>query len=230
VAARIDQKHRRTKKTNTRRMDPTRGNIRRRVEQARPVQGYCLMIDLVESTKLKDRPAKDWMTDLTFTFYYLKDQIVEAHSDAKHLKIVGDMLMFWLPAPVPNLPVPNIVSLFQTLIELLDESPRPPNGYLPFKIALVQCVEAYEINFFDDRNDIYGKEIDLTARLLNLASDGEFLFNDLVQESLRARMALDGSKAYHQSWFSAIQGPWAQQVKGFANPVQIYKYRRASGT
>jgi class 3 adenylate cyclase len=94
---------------------------------------------------------------------------------------------------------------------------------LSFKASLVRCDDTYEITFEEGTKDIYGKSIDLTARLLNVAQDGELILDSGVYQ----RMRIEGiSPDPELGWLLCMEGPWSYRLKGFAQPVIAYKYRR----
>src|SRR6266566_2454079 len=62
------------------------------LQNLKPSTGYCLMADIVGSTALKDRDVREWIRFLANTFNNIR-----AWTDARFLKTVGDLLMFWFP-------------------------------------------------------------------------------------------------------------------------------------
>ncbi|MDB6037677.1 MAG: hypothetical protein JWM99_1518, partial [Verrucomicrobiales bacterium] len=94
-----------------------RTDTERLIEASRPLPGFCLMVDIIESTKLKDQVTKKWITDLAFTFHWIRSRIP---AEARQLKIVGDMMMFWLPYDSLITSDYTIASFFQSLIEMFD--------------------------------------------------------------------------------------------------------------
>lgn len=90
------------------------------------------------------------------------------------------------------------------------------------KTAIAYCQDAYEITFIQDTYDIHGKDIDLTARFMSIALEGEVMMNQSFVEQVRT--------AYHESTTRSecsdvpkIVGPWPQRFKGFAGYISVYK-------
>jgi len=92
------------------------------------------------------------------------------------------------------------------------------------RIAVTFCEDAYEITFVKGTRDVYGKDIDLAARLLKKANPQELVMNDLFY--LRAKCVFAGlanKNEYRE--FSDIHGSWPEIIKGFKEPKNIYKWR-----
>jgi len=54
----------------------------------KPLDGFCIMADIVRSTELKDRDTIQWVTRLANTFNHVRGWV-----SYQFLKTVGDMLM-----------------------------------------------------------------------------------------------------------------------------------------
>jgi class 3 adenylate cyclase len=166
----------------------------------RPTSGCCVMVDIVDSTKLKQKPPKAWIVDLMATFVFLEYRFA-----APRLKIVGDMMMFWANAAADV----SCSHVFEDAREALALVRAQAATLRPVRMAAVWCEEIYEITF-EDTKDVYGSGIDLTARLLALAGEGEIIMN----------------KGFHDRIGNVpeIEGPWTFHLKGFPS-VQAFKYR-----
>jgi hypothetical protein len=66
--------------------------------------------------------------------------------------------------------------------------------------------------------DIYGKDIDLTARLLSLASSRETIMNEGFVKSIENS---DNINNFPDA--KKIFGPWPIKLKGFSNYIDAYK-------
>ena len=149
---------------------------------------------------------------------YLKDCIP--------LKSLGDSLMFYVPESELNQRNQTALDLFQPLTYVAQEEAKDIFGRS--KIAVTYCQDAYEITFLKGTNDIYGKDIDLTARLMGLAGEGEILMNESFVD--RVREVYNASPLQRE--FPDVQkivGPWPQSFKGFGGYVNAYKLP-AAGT
>ena len=93
------------------------------------------------------------------------------------------------------------------------------------KAAIAHCHEAYSVTFMPGTEDIYGKDIDLTARLLSIAEPGEIIMN----ESFAKQVFTDHKSAPVPDDYpdvARIMGPWSHHFKGFTADVNIYKSPR----
>jgi len=192
-------------------------DLRQKIENLRPVNGFCVMIDMVGSTELKDRSLNEWILRIGNVFNLARGWV-----EPKFLKTIGDMLMFWVRDDVfhrTNSPLGLVVGL----ASMIRESEAKPELFSPLKAAVCRCSGVFEIVFMRPGDDVYGKHIDLTARLVALASEGEVLMNadfrDLVCEQY------EGSRGQEDQFrcVTRIQGPWSQKLKGFSKPETIYK-------
>ena len=85
---------------------------------------------------------------------------------------MGDGLLFFIPESDMNGETPLI--LFNSLCEIINST----EAYLRHvKIGAAYCNDAYDITFIKNAPDIYGKDIDLTARLASLACSKEIRHN-----------------------------------------------------
>lgn len=192
-------------------------NLKAVLANLNPSAGFCLMVDIVGSTAAKDRDLREWIRLMANTF-----NRVRAWTESTFLKTVGDMLMFWFPdARFHSTTSP--LTIFQGLIDMQEEA--TPNLYLPVKAAITRCNEAYEISFMRPGPDVYGKDIDLTARLLSIAGEGEIVMNEAFHGVLHAQYSTCGNRDQFPGMIQ-IQGPWTTTFKGFSKPVTVFKWRR----
>lgn len=133
------------------------------------------------------------------------------------LKSIGDELMFFIPES--ELKGETALSIFSGLCNIIDSN----EPYLrEVKIGVAYCQQAYDITFIKDTIDIYGKDIDLTSRLLSVANSKEIIMNNEFVEQIRKEYDTIGNKNQFEE-VPLIVGPWPQQFKGFKKSVNIYK-------
>lgn len=165
-------------------------NYFEKIDKLRPHHGCCVMIDFVGSTELKEKlEDKQWIRLYLHTFDWIKGRV---SGSATRFKIVGDMAMFWFR---------NIGTLFESRFRLIDSIIEMQKwsieGFpLLFKAAVTECESVYEITFdvstghdlphkdHTPQPDIYGKEIDLTHRLLSIATEREIIRNKWCYQNL----------------------------------------------
>ena len=114
------------------------------------------------------------------------------------------------------------LSMLQGLADMLRHAKQQPEYFELVKVALCRCSDVYEISFMRPGEDVYGRDIDLTARLLALAGEGEILMNEAFHAAVIEHHSLVGDRQEFEA-VGRIQGPWSQNLKGFRQPVQIYK-------
>ena len=190
--------------------------VQRKIAQLRPVNGYLLMADLVGSTKLKQRKGfKDWAADFLFPF-----KTLQANISQKAMKVVGDMAMYWFPDSANPDPEEIMMGLRKVQME--------SSGV--FKMAFVRCQNVYEVSFHERvPEDVYGSDIDLTARLLtarlgtSAKKQGEIRMNVTCREEIAKR--LKGIDFLHE-----ITGPRQKTLKGFPERIGYFLWRVPSRT
>ena len=80
--------------------------------------------------------------------------------------------MFFIPETEMQDETP--LTLFNGLINIVnDDEPY----FKDVKIGATFCKESYDITFIEGNSDIYGKDVDLTARLATLANSQEIVMN-----------------------------------------------------
>lgn len=192
-----------------------RPSLKQEIDELQPTLGYCILVDMVDSTGLKDRGLDVWPMRIFNTF-----SLVRNYLDCRPLKSLGDSLMFYVRESDLQERKQTALNLFLALSFVVQEEAKEIFGRS--KIAVAFCRDAYEITFLQGTNDIYGKDVDLTARLMSLALEGEIMMNESFVEQVR--------KAYEESVIqkefpdvAKITGPWPQRFKGFATYVNVYK-------
>ncbi|MCH7619985.1 MAG: hypothetical protein IH880_09510, partial [Candidatus Marinimicrobia bacterium] len=76
--------------------------------------------------------------------------------------------------------------------------------------------------FVPDSIDIYGKDIDLTARLSSLAESQEIMMNFAFVEKVKEEYEKTG-KSLSYAEVEQIKGPWPTKISGFKEYQNIYK-------
>jgi class 3 adenylate cyclase len=117
-----------------------------------------------------------------------------------------------------TIPGDEALMLFQALASAVRE---PDPVYERVKAAVANCTDAYPLTFVKGREDIYGKDIDLTARLLTRANPRDVVMNEPFVEKVKAARDQLGDDQCPE--VRRIVGPWPERFKGFNHPVPIYK-------
>lgn len=191
-------------------------NLKEGLSGLPPTPGYCIFVDIVGSTALKDGPITEWAAFIHNTFInatcFLGRQMVP-------LKTIGDCCMFYIPEAKLAEMGEHALSLFTSLCRLAAE---PDPVYKEVKIGAAFCRHAFELTFVENAHDIYGKDIDLTSRLLGFAGPREIVMNaGFVERVQEIYSRLSGKEECPE--VEKIFGPWPQAIKGFKEQIAIFK-------
>jgi len=195
-------------------INPYDKDLPQKVLQLKPMNGYCFIIDIAGSTELKDIDLSKWIIFIYNTFANIMGNLFMKFNPIKSL---GDALMFFIPED--NMKDETPLTLFHSLWNIIssDES-----NLGQVKIGATFCSDAYDITFVPDSVDVYGKDIDLTARLSSLAESQEIIMNVGFVEKVREQYdKLEDTENYSE--VRHIKGPWPTKISGFADYQNIYK-------
>lgn len=195
-------------------INPYDKNLPQKVLQLKPMSGYCFIIDIAGSTELKDIDLSKWIIFIYNTFANIMGNLFMKFNPIKSL---GDALMFFIPED--NMKDENPLTLFHALWNII--SSDEPN-LREVKIGVTFCEDAYDITFVPDTVDVYGKDIDLTARLSSLAESQEIIMNVGFAEKVRGEYNISKDRETYSEVLH-IKGPWPTKISGFADYQSIYK-------
>ena len=195
-------------------IDPTDPKLEDEISKLESTSGYCIFVDIVGSTELKDKNLTKWILFIYNTFANIIGNLFMAFNP---LKSIGDALMFFIPES--ELKGETALSIFSGLCNIINSN----EPYLrEVKIGVAYCQQAYDITFIKDTIDIYGKDIDLTSRLLSVARRNEIIMNNEFVEQIHKKYNMIENKDQFEE-VRLIVGPWPQKFKGFEKSVTIYK-------
>jgi len=149
--------------------------------------GTGLFLDITSSTEIKYKKGfKDWIVLLKNTF-----NILELQDKIKNniIKYIGDEIMIFIPDDVllsEDLSIYNYYTLLQEIFATVDilKMLHMEKVHMKCKVAIHYCKEVYNITFFKGYNDYYGKDIDLSARLLSKADENEIVISELFYQKV----------------------------------------------
>jgi len=193
-----------------------RPSLKRELDELQPTLGYCILVDMVDSTALKDQGLDVWPMRIFNTFSLVRNYIPQF----RPLKSMGDSLMFYVRETDLNEKKLTALDLFLALSFAVQEEDKEIFGRT--KVAAVYCKDAYEITFIQNTNDIYGKDVDLAGRFVSIALEGEIMMNESFVEKVRTAY----KESPIQNQFPDVQkiaGPWPQMFKGFSGYINVYK-------
>jgi len=142
--------------------------------------GTCFFIDINKSTDLKYTGGlADWGRKLNNTFNFIS--LLNDFPD-NIVKGIGDEIMLFIPDE--KLKEKRTIQTYHQLLEEIYStvynirSFPVPEMFLRCKVSIHYCTEVYNITFFKDANDYYGRDIDLTARLMTKAVENRIVLSE----------------------------------------------------
>jgi class 3 adenylate cyclase len=202
--------------------DPNSKEIEQVLSDMAKRPGTCFFIDIVGSTQIKYKSDfKTWgrMLNNTFNFISLLNEFPQ-----NVVKGIGDEMMLYIPDDeLENKPSFN--DYFSLLVEIYATIDNirsfPVEGlFLPCKVAIHYCTDAYNITFLEGANDYYGKDIDLTARLTSKAKANRIV----VSEAFYQKAIKDYTEKYSESMHRAmdqISEKYIEDFKGIPHPTEF---------
>jgi class 3 adenylate cyclase len=142
--------------------------------------GTCCFMDINKSTDMKySGGLPDWGRKLNNTFNFI---LYSNHFENNVVKGIGDEVMLYIPddelfgKPANN----NYFSLLEDIYSSLFNIKNHPGKeiFLDCKVSIHYCTEVYNITFFEGKNDYYGSDIDLTARLMTKCIDNRIVMSE----------------------------------------------------
>jgi len=171
--------------------DPASKDLEKILKKIPPCPGTCIFIDLVESTGIKYKKGiAHWgkLINNTFNFISLLNDFPD-----NIVKGIGDELMIYIPDDIlaKKETFTNHYSIIEELHATLDNIKNFPvkNLFMNCKVSLHYCTDVYNITYLRNYNDYYGKDIDLTARLMSKSGRNRIVFSEVfylkVKEDLQ---------------------------------------------
>jgi len=196
--------------------DTSDPGLKAKLEALVPTPGYCVFIDISGSTQMKDQELFHWATLIHNAFANVRTFMP---TSAFPLKCLGDALMYFIPKTQPAQASDVPLQLFAGLASIVDD--RDP--IFPQQKAAVVSGRAYELTFIQGQDDVYGKDIDLAARLLSRARSREVLLNRAFYDEVRAAYKRTRSTERFQQ-VERIRHLGPLDVRGFATRVEAFVY------
>ncbi len=195
-------------------INPADNKLIENIKNLKNYPGYCVFMDIVGSTELKDIELPKWIIYIYNTFANTKTYFWNLGSA---IKSIGDSLMFYFPEN--SLKDEDALSIFAGLASIAKNEEL---HFKDVKISVTYCSNVYDITFIENTKDVYGKDIDLTARLLSIASSKEIIMNEEFVKRLKESYNRIGNKEQFPE-VDLIVGPWPQKFKGFKQSISVYK-------
>jgi class 3 adenylate cyclase len=161
--------------------DPSSTDLEKILKKLPTCPGTCIFIDLVESTGIKYKKGiEHWgkLINNTFNFISILNDFPE-----NIVKGIGDELMIYIPDSelVKKETINSHYSIIEEIHATLDNIKSFPvkNLFMDCKVAIHYCKDVYNITFLSNYNDYYGKDIDMTARLMSKSGRNRIVFSEV---------------------------------------------------
>jgi class 3 adenylate cyclase len=201
--------------------DPNSGEIEKELEKIPKCPGTCFFIDVINSTDIKYKSElKDWGKRLNNTFNFisflndLPDNVVKG---------IGDELMLYIPDEdlFNKTSYNSYFGLIEEIYATIDNLMNYPieNTFLECKVAIHYCTEVYNISFFENANDYYGMDIDLTARLMGKARANRIVMSEKFFTKVKNDM-IDGNIRIENTSLASVSSVYMEDFKGVPWPTE----------
>ncbi len=202
--------------------DPKSKEIEAVLGEMPQVPGTCFFIDIVGSTQIKyNSDFKTWgrMLNNTFNFISLLNEFPQ-----NVVKGIGDEMMLYIPDDELR-QKDSFNDYFSLLVEIyatLDNIRNfPVDGlFLPCKVAIHYCTDAYNITFLEGANDYYGKDIDLTARLTSKAKANRIVMSELFYQKAYENYTDKYRLSMHRA-LDQVSEKYIEDFKGIPHPTEF---------
>lgn len=192
--------------------------LKSQIENMLPTPGYCIFIDVVGSTEMKQKTLPNWIA-LIHNSFALSGAFMDRF---RPLKAIGDELMYFIEeADLEGLgetPLTIFNKLYQIISDLRDDNP-------PTKIVAAYCSSVYPLTFIQGTPDYYGIGIDRSARLWSIKPapiERELVMDADMYSKVKLEYDKIGNKGQFQS-FTQLTGPFEFSAKGIPHPIEYYR-------
>jgi hypothetical protein len=199
-------------------IDANNTNLKAEVDALKTVPGYCIFIDIVGSTALKQKNIYEWIASIHNAF----SNTTMFLNDFSPLKGIGDELMYYIEES--NLNQNSPLQLFDALFKIANETSLL---FPSVKIVASYCTSVYAMTFIQGTNDYYGIDVDRAARLKQscikpILKEKEVIIDEQMYERVKSSYDKLGNKSDFTS-FNHLQGPTAHKAKGIKDIISIYR-------
>jgi hypothetical protein len=182
--------------------------------------GYCVFVDICNSTKLKDNEIHEWILRIRNTFTWAQTLF-----PFKALKGIGDELMFYITESyLENLKNENPSFYFTPLqmLQALNEFVINDDYQEPIKCAICYCENVYNITFIENSNDYYGKDIDLAARIMEDSEKDTIIMNKKFFNIIKTEYESISNRENFRDIIENIKELPPQKYKGFEEEIERF--------
>ena len=181
-----------------------------------------IFIDVINSTDIKYKSElKDWGKRLNNTFNFisflndLPDNVVKG---------IGDELMLFIPDEdlFSKTSYNNYFGLIEEIYATIDNLVNYPieDTFLNCKVSIHYCTEVYNITFFENANDYYGRDIDLAARLMSKAKANRIVMSEKFFTKVKNDM-IDNNIRIEDTSLKDVSNVYMEDFKGVPWPTEF---------
>lgn len=193
-------------------------DLKEKVATLGPTPGYCIFIDIVGSTAMKQSGIHSWVAKIYNCF-------ADADSffgEFKPLKSIGDELMYFIEEADLVEKGESALYLYDSLFQIAENTKE---SYPETKICAAFCSSVYPLTFLKGTKDYYGIDIDRAARLkgneVNIESR-----QIVIDAGMHERVIQAASLIANSGQFSSLAGIKEAEVfeaKGISDPIRFYR-------
>jgi hypothetical protein len=180
--------------------------------------GYCIFIDIVGSTAMKQSGICNWVAKIYNCF-------ADANSffgKFKPLKSIGDELMYFIEEADLVERGESALWLYDSLFQIAENT---KDDCPETKICAAFCSSVYPLTFLKGVRDYYGIDIDRAARLkgneVNIKSR-QVLIDTGMYERVMQAVSLIGNNDEFSS-LARIKEAETFEAKGILDPIKFYR-------
>lgn len=197
-------------------IDPENLDLKSQVDALGKTPGICIFIDITGSTQMKCSGLKEWIAKIHNCF---ANAATWLPPQFKPIKSIGDAVMYFIEETdllsSGYIPMQIYDGLWQMATETKPDFPE-------VKIGAAWCEEVYPITFLAGNRDYYGIDIDLTARLQDMAKSREVVIDSRLHDRILANYSAAGNHDQFTS-VAKLSKPVDANLKGIPHKVRIYR-------
>jgi class 3 adenylate cyclase len=182
--------------------------------------GTCIFVDIVSSTEVKyQTDITQWGRRLNNTFNFIS---VLNDFPGNIVKGIGDEIMLYIPDKV--LVEKDSINDYYSILEevystVLNLQHFPLQDlFYHCKLSIHYCTEVYNVSFLKGFNDYYGRDIDLTARLMEKTRAARLVFSEIYYRKVMADLRRRGIPK-DQTCLNGMSVKMVEEFKGIPKPV-----------
>lgn len=206
--------------------------IEKAIASLEPCRGVCLFIDITNSSRIKyEMGYKEWIMLLKNTFGILALQ----KKIKRHIvKFIGDAIMVFVPEEKlynKTESIRNFHTLLEEVYAAMDmlQMLHVRGIYMKCKAAVHYCEDIYNITFLKDKNDFYGRDIDLAARLLLKAAESKIVISEVFYRHVLQDLE-HNNKPIDTGCLKNVSKVYIEDFKGIPHPTEFRIIRHFSDT